>query len=94
MVNKSQSESWDKTRKELGPRQEQVYSFLVGRPDGLTAWDIADYMNRQVYTIRPRLTELKILGRIKEAGSKWHEATQRRETNWVICKGSKQLNLL
>lgn len=69
---------------------QEIYALVLnGGP--ITAWGIADRADRAVYTVRPRLTELKGMGKIKEVGLKWCDRTHRNETVWDVT--NKQLGL-
>lgn len=68
----------------------EVYNAILQRGP-ITAWGIANYLDRPVYTIRPRITELKGMGKVKETGTRWCEMTQRPETVWDVV--DKQLGL-
>lgn len=68
---------------ELGPRQREVVDVLT-RSYGLSAWEIADKTKRLVHAVRPRLTELRGLGIVREAGERWEPRTQRHEAVWKV----------
>lgn len=82
--------SYRETNKTVVSVMSAVLTVVV--MDGpLTAWQIADTLDRNVYTVRPRLTELKAAGKIKEVGTRWCDRTQRPETVWEA--NDKQLGL-
>lgn len=89
-TEKTRRESWDKTQAILGPRQKEVLDLVkeasgsAGLYAGITAWEIAIALKRDVYVVRPRLTELKALGVIVAQGTKFHPGTDRNETSWVL----------
>jgi predicted ArsR family transcriptional regulator len=60
-----------------------VFNLLL-HEGALSAWQVADRMDRNVYTVRPRLTELFKAGKIKEIGKRWCDRTQRHETVWEV----------
>lgn len=94
MATDAQLKSWNQTLQELGPRQREVVSFLsmYGR---MSAWQIAERAGRLVHAVRPRLTELKGLGLLREAGERYETMTQRHEAMWELVKpGQGQLELL
>lgn len=69
--------------------QEIYRAILHGGP--LSAWQLSVITRRAVYTIRPRLTELCKSGKIKEAGTRWCENTQRNETVWEVVDHQMRL---
>lgn len=69
----------------MGPRQREVVDLLLRYPHGgLTAWEIAGLVGRYVHAVRPRLTELKGLGVVHEAGETYHAETRRYEAVWKL----------
>jgi len=70
---------------ELGPRQREVIDLLVRYSHGLSAWEIADRAQRLVHAVRPRLTELREMGLVREAGERWEQRTERNETVWRVA---------
>lgn len=76
------NESFDKIRPTLGDRQWEVFSLVAYHSSGLSAWEVASKLNRPVYVVRPRLTELRKLGLLSVSGLKYHPETDRRESIW------------
>lgn len=71
--------------RELGPRQREVVDELVrAYPRGLSAWELSARLKRLVHAVRPRLTELRKLGIVREAGERWEPVTERHEALWVV----------
>lgn len=93
MTTKAQIDSWHKTIDELGPRQREVINALMERR--LSAWQLAHQCNRLVHAVRPRLTELKAKGIIRDAGERYEPITERNETVWelVLPGDEDQLSL-
>lgn len=84
-------ESYGETNKKVVSVSHEIYNVLLF--DGpLTAWEVASLMDRAVYTVRPRLTEMCKAGRIKEVGKRWYQLTQRNETVYEVV--DKQLGLM
>lgn len=95
MSTRAQIESWHKTISELGPRQHEVIDALVSaEPTGLSAWELADRLNRFVHAVRPRLTELKGMGLVYEWGERFCRYTDRHEAVWRIVQPDKQMDLI
>lgn len=79
------NESYVQIVPKVGPRQLEILKLLADNPKtGATAWEIAEVSGRMIHTVRPRLTELCIMGIIQESGSRWYEKTQRNETIWKL----------
>ena len=84
MSTKAQLKSWHETLRELGPRQREVVDLLLRCSQGLSAWEIADRTKRLVHAVRPRLTELRAMGMVREAGERWEPRTERHEAVWKL----------
>lgn len=76
-------QSYAAIQDELGDRQREVF-IALSEMTVATAWDLAARLKRDVYVVRPRITELRNKGFVVEAGLKWHEGTQRNETAWQV----------
>lgn len=79
----NRDQSWAAIQDTLSGRQREVF-FLLAELKAASAWDLAKRLKREVYVVRPRITELRKIGLVVEAGVKWHEGTQRNETCWQI----------
>jgi len=79
-------ESWEATQPTLPKRREEVYALLQKHSQGLSAWQIARYLNRDVYTVRPRITELYNMGIIECTGKRFEPKTNRKEAVWSLPK--------
>ena len=84
LMLKSQSESWAKTQATLSKRQAEVYNDISISNQPLSAFDLSGLISRVVYTVRPRLTELKQLSIIEPCGFKYHAPTDRNEAVWRV----------
>lgn len=90
------NESYEQTKHEIGSRQKEVLNLLKEHSP-YTAWQISDILNRPVYQVRPRLTELEYKhGLIRSGGTLFQERTQRKETlYWAVNTDSTgQMSLL
>jgi len=84
-------ESYQSTEPTIGSKQKEIFDLLNERQP-LTAWEISDILNRPVYQVRPRLTELEKLKKIRSGGTKFQERTQRKEAlYWVLNDGQLRL---
>ena len=68
----------------LGEKQREVYGVYVFSPHPLGPWEVADTLNKHVYVVRPRITELVELGVIEEAGTRFETRSGKRETTYRI----------
>lgn len=78
------NESFEQIKPNLGPRHQEVLDALRKHPGGVTAWELSKITNRMIHTVRPRLTELRDVGKAKVVGKRYHEETQRSEAVWAI----------
>lgn len=81
-TSETRSASWRQTQTELTPRSREVMQALTDHPEGMTAWEIADYTHRYVHAVRPRLTEMHADGLVIPVGTRWQEKTSRQEAVW------------
>lgn len=68
-----------------GTLREQAYAILSQHSAGLTADEVAARMGETVLAIRPRLTELKLAGRIERNGQKRPNVSGMNASVWC-CK--------
>lgn len=92
ITRNTRRQSYDEIQPELGHREAEVYDLLLKHTHGLTAWEIAGILKREVYTVRPRLTNLKEKGLIQATGTRWQDRTNRSEAIWQAPIDA-QLNL-
>ena len=83
ITKETRRQSHEKTNRTVVTVSLEIYNVLF-QQGAWTAWELAGITGREVYTIRPRLTELREAGKIKKAGSRWCESTQRNETVWEV----------
>lgn len=87
----TRNESFQNTEPTIGARQKEIIDLLESNQP-LTAWEISDILNRPVYQVRPRLTELEKLQKIRAGGTKFQERTQRKESlYWILKDGQLRL---
>lgn len=84
-------ESMEKTYETVVPISKKILK-LIQTHGPFTAWQLSRVMNKEVYTVRPRLSELKDSGDIREKAKAWCEQTQRNETVWEAV--NPQLSLI
>lgn len=87
------NESYQAIRPDLGARQRAVLAVFEANPSGMTAWEVFEHLRKfdayngwAIYTVRPRITEMVIAGRLKECGTRWHGGTKRTETVFCVRK--------
>lgn len=68
-----------------GTLREQAYATLSEHSAGLTADEVAAIMGETVLSIRPRLTELKLSGRIEKNGERRPNVSGMQASVWC-CK--------
>ena len=68
-----------------GTLRELAYATLRERSGGLTADEVAAIMGETVLAIRPRLTELKLAGRIERTGQRRKNVSGMHAAVWC-CK--------
>lgn len=84
-------ESYQQTKPTISQRQQEIIDQLKIRQP-LTSWELSDILNRPVYQVRPRLTELEKLGKVRTGGTKFQERTGRKESlYWVVTLGQMEL---
>lgn len=87
----TRAESYQLTKPTIGSKEKAIFDLLNERQP-LTAWEISDILNRPVYQVRPRLTELETKKKIRSGGKKFQERTQRKEAlYWVLNDGQLRL---
>lgn len=77
-------------RTPIGDRQREVLEELKLWPNGLTAWELAERLGRDVYVVRPRLTELVDRGLVAVVGKRFHEATDRNVAVFAVSPERRQ----
>jgi hypothetical protein len=88
------NESYRKSSDQIGPRQQEVFDLLMTEPRGLTAWELAAKIGRQIYVVRPRITEFAGMGKVVPNGVRYHAPTDRNETVWcVVGAGQREFAL-
>lgn len=89
------NESFEEMNSHIGSRQKEILD-LFNENTTLTAWQISDILNRPVYQVRPRITELEKQGLLSGIGSSFQERTSRNETIYraVNMDRTGQLGLL
>jgi predicted transcriptional regulator len=90
ITKETRQESYEKTLLTLGPQLRQVFGALFDMGPS-SAWQIARKMNREVYQIRPKLTNLRDMGLIKAVGKRYEPLYDRNEAIWDIVDGQLRL---
>jgi predicted transcriptional regulator len=78
--------SYEKTKAGLGARQLEIVNLLESHPHGLSSWEMANFLSRPIYVVRPRITELQSFGMIEATSVRYHVPTDRHEAVWTIKK--------
>lgn len=69
----------------IDTRRQEVLGVLIGHR-GMTAEEVADVLGREVYTIRPRLTELLEVGLVNVVGKRVSPRTGRKIAIFTAAK--------
>ena len=91
IANETRRESYDRTLAGIGTQLRKVLLEVTANGP-VSAWQLARIMGRNVYVIRPRLTELAAMGKIKEVGKRYESVTDRMEAVWDVA--DKQISLI
>lgn len=65
-------------------RSHEVMEALRDHPEGLTADELATFLRREPYVVRPRLTELKSAGLVVTVGRRASARTGKRIAVWAV----------
>ena len=76
--------SYDKIKQSLGKRQIEVWQILKNYNKPMSAWEISSTLGRDVYVVRPRITELAHMGVIEACGTVFCNHTGRSEAVWKL----------
>ena len=68
----------------LNFKRRKAMSFFRAYPGGLTSDEVADLMNENILAIRPRVSELRTLGKIESTGERRKSANGNGATVWRI----------
>ena len=92
-MSRSQLESWEKLKPEIGRRQQQVLDLLDKHPQGLALFEIAQLLNLPINSVSGRVTELCARKLLIDSGrTRWNEYTRRNVTVWQRCTPQKDQN--
>lgn len=90
----TQRQSWTETQADLGTRRRDVLDLFFERKDGWTAWEVAERLERPVYVVRPRISELSKLGLLVPVGKKRSRFTGKLEALWRSSSYVNEATLL
>jgi predicted transcriptional regulator len=90
ITQETRRESYDKTLVMLGPQLRKVFGAVVEHGP-VSAWQLSAILKREVYQLRPRLTDLAAMGLIKATGTRHEDYTDRNEAVWNIVDGQLPL---
>ena len=65
--------------------RDQVREVIANSPSGITADDVARKLNRSILSIRPRVSELRRLGEIRQSGARGKNESGMTASIWVIA---------
>jgi hypothetical protein len=64
--------------------RNQVRDAIANAPGGLTADEVAHKLNRSILSVRPRVSELRRLGEIKQSGARGKNESGMSASVWVL----------
>jgi DNA-directed RNA polymerase specialized sigma24 family protein len=67
-----------------GTLRAQVREVITNCPNGITADEIAHRLGKSVLSIRPRVSELRRLGEIRQSGARGKNESGMSASVWVI----------
>ena len=67
-----------------GTLRAKVLAVLHFRPGGMTADDCADLLGIDKLSIRPRMSELRELGQVRDSGRRSPNASGKKAIVWVL----------
>ena len=68
-----------------GTLRDQVREVIANCPNGITADDVAFKLNRSILSVRPRVSELRRLGDIRQAEGRGKNQSGMSASRWVIA---------
>jgi hypothetical protein len=68
-----------------GTLRDQVREVIAMSPSGITADDVAFRLNRSILSVRPRVSELRRLGDIRQAEGRGKNQSGMSASRWVIA---------
>ncbi len=91
ITNQTRRESWKTVKPTIKTRQDAVLETLTRltcfpEPLAVTAEKIADQMGVNIYTIRPRLTELMQAGKVKAISKIQSPVTGKRIARYQVAE--------
>jgi len=63
----------------------QVLQAIAAAPDGLTADEVAERLNKSILSVRPRVSELNRNGEIRQAPNRGRNSSGMSASVWVVA---------
>ena len=83
ITHQTRRESYEETLKTVSEAKANLlYIIQIHGPK--TPFELAAWVNKPVYEVRPRLTELEQAGLLTVTGKKWQPITQRNEAIYSL----------
>jgi hypothetical protein len=64
--------------------RDQVRQTIAANPQGLTADEVAQRLDRSILSVRPRVSELRRLGEIRQSGERGRNQSGLSASIWII----------
>lgn len=84
LTHLTRSSSLHATLSALNEKQKEILGVYQKNQKPLGPWQVADQLRKDVYVIRPRITELANMGILEEAGTRREARTCRHETVYQL----------
>jgi predicted transcriptional regulator len=82
-MHDTQLNSWKEILPKLPDKRREVLEVLLYNPDGMTTYEIARYMGREIHEISGRITELQYMGIVRDTGKKINPKTRKPCNIWI-----------
>lgn len=81
-VQKTSRQAAEEITSKAKTLQKKILELLVNLPAGATPDQIAEYLEESILSIRPRMSELKAQGKIKDSGLRGKTAFGKSSIIW------------
>lgn len=82
-VQQTSLEAYRSTKLKLGPHQNQVLDFIANH-EPVSNSQISEGLGWGINSVTPRVLELRVMEKVKFAGTRFNVKTQRHEMTWSV----------